>query len=211
MDHNPIAIRVFDAAAKAYQDAFMETALYHDSFDLFCAAIAPLNADVLELGCGPGNITHYLLKKRPDFRILGTDLSPNMLALALASNPASSFQLLDARKIRSLDRSFDGIMCGFCLPYLSPAETTALIRDAAAMLRSNGILYLSTMEDDPDKSGFKAQSSGKGEAAFTYYYRAGYLTDVLHANGFTLLDVSRKVYSGRDGKTVTDLLIIAST
>lgn len=209
MDHNPIAIRVFDAGAKAYQDAFMDTALYHDSFDLFCNAIEGRNAEVLELACGPGNITRYLLNKRPDLRILGTDLAPNMLDLARSNNAHAEFQLLDARAIGSLGRSFDAIMCGFCLPYLTPNEAKTLIRDAAAALRPKGVLYLSTMEDDPEKSGFKPSSSGKGEAAYIQFYRADFLTDALYASGFTLLDLSRKVYTGRNGEIVSDVLIVA--
>jgi predicted TPR repeat methyltransferase len=209
MDLNPIAIRVFNAWAQGYSEAFMDTAYYHASFDRFLAAIAAGPAEVLELGCGPGNITRYLLDHRPELRILGTDLAPNMLELAREHNPAATFQLLDARDMLSLDRRFDAIMCGFCLPYLTPGETTALIGDAAALLRPGGVLYLSTMEDDPAKSGFKAPSTGKGEAAYIHYYQEAYLTETLAANGFTVLDLSRAHYVGRDGQPVTDLMIVA--
>lgn len=209
MDHNPIAIRVFDAWAKGYNEAFMDTALYHASFDRFLEAIAVPHAAVLELGCGPGNITHYLLGRRPDLKILGTDLAANMLRLARENNPKAEFQLLDARNIATLKRRFDGIMCGFCLPYLTPTETTGLIRDAASMLHPGGVLYLSTMEDDPARSGFKMPSSGKGEAAYIQYYQAAFLTDAMEANGFTVLDLSRVQYVGRDGKPVTDVMIVA--
>jgi len=209
MDLNPIAIRVFNAWANGYNEAFMDTSLYHASFDLFCDAIAPPNAEVLELGCGPGNITHYLLTKRPDLRILGTDLAPRMLELARTNNPGAAFRSMDARKVRSLGRMFDAIMCGFCLPYLTPQETTTLIQDASEVLRPGGVLYLSTMEDDPEKSGFKAPSTGKGEAAYIQYYQAAFLTEALEANGFTVLDLSRAHYVGRDGQPVTDLMLVA--
>jgi len=39
-------------------------------------------AKVLELACGPGNITKCLLSKRPDLEILATDIAPNILELA---------------------------------------------------------------------------------------------------------------------------------
>lgn len=209
MDHNPIAIRVFDAWAEAYNEAFMDTSMYHAMFDRFCTALQARNADVLELACGPGNITRYLLKQRPDLRILGTDLAPRMLELAQLNNPSASFQLLDARKILSLDRSFDAIVCGFCLPYLTPEETKDLIRDAASVLRPNGLLFLSTMEDDPARSGFKASSTGEGESAYIQYYEASFLTKTLQGNGFTVLHLDRKSYAGRDGMLTTDLLIVA--
>jgi ubiquinone/menaquinone biosynthesis C-methylase UbiE len=209
MDHNPIAVRVFNAWAQGYNEAFMDTSLYHASFDLFCDAIAPPKAEVLELACGPGNITRYLLTKRPDLRILGTDLAPNMLELARKNNPGASFQLMDARKVHSLGRTFDGIMCGFCLPYLTPHETTALIQDASEVLRPGGVLYLSTMEDDPARSGFKPSSTGQGESAYIQYYEGRFLTQTLEANGFTVLHLDRKAYAGRDGSLTTDVLIVA--
>jgi ubiquinone/menaquinone biosynthesis C-methylase UbiE len=187
----------------------MDTSLYHASCDRFCAAIEARNAEVLELACGPGNITHYLLNKRPDLRILGTDLAPNMLELARRNNPGATFQLLDARNLSSLGRTFDAIMCGFCLPYLTPEEAITLIRDAAGVLSPGGVLYLSTMEDDPARSGFKPSSTGKGESAYIQYYEGRFLTEALEANGFTVLHLDRKAYAGRDGQLTTDLIIVA--
>ena len=41
---------------------------------------------VLEIACGPGNITKYISRLRPDFQITAIDLSPNMIELAKANN-----------------------------------------------------------------------------------------------------------------------------
>ncbi len=42
--------------------------------------IAPAGATVFDLGCGPARYLSYLARRRPDLRIHGIDLSPNMLA-----------------------------------------------------------------------------------------------------------------------------------
>lgn len=209
MDHNPIAIRVFDAAAERYRELFMDTSLYHTSFDGFLDLLPTSGSSVLELACGPGNITRYLLDRRPDLDILGTDLAPRMLELARVTCPEAQFQLLDARKIGSLQRSFHGILCGFCLPYLTAKETETLFRDAGAILHPQGVFYVSTMEDDPAKSGFRTPSDGKGEAAYITFYQAEFLTQALVAAGFTVQDVQRVSYPGRDGSPTTDVLITA--
>jgi ubiquinone/menaquinone biosynthesis C-methylase UbiE len=209
MDHNPIAIRVFDAAAERYSELFMDTSMYHGSFDGFLDLLPTRGSSVLELACGPGNITRYLLDRRPDLNILGTDLAPRMLELARLHCPEAQFQLLDARRITSLERSFHGILCGFCLPYLTADEAAALFRDAAAMLHPQGALYVSTMEDDPAKSGFKKPSDGKGEATYTTYYQGEFLTTALTEAGFAVRAVQRVSYPGRDGSPTTDLLITA--
>jgi len=208
-DRTALAVRVFDAWASEYDKVFQDTSRYHAAFHRFCDVVTPLHAEVLELGCGPGNVTRYLLQRRPDLRILATDLAPNMLELARGYHLPATFALLDARAISSLGRSFDAIVCGFCLPYFSPAETTAFIRDAFSVLRNKGSLFISTMENDPAKSGYKAPSSGQGESAYIQYYQGEALCKELEGSGFSIRDVMRERYTGRDGAPVTDLMIIA--
>jgi trans-aconitate methyltransferase len=151
MDKNTITKKTWNKYAKEYQDKFMDMDLYYDTYDLFCTLIEKKNAEVFEIACGPGNITRYLLTKRPDFNILGIDLASNMIDLAKINNPEADFQLMDCREIGKVDKKYDAIMCGFCLPYLSREESEKLISDVSGLLKLNGVLYLSTMEDDNDK------------------------------------------------------------
>lgn len=207
MDKTKIAVDVFNKYANEYQNKFMDFDLYNESFDLFCDHIVKANANILELACGPGNITQYLLKKRPDFKILGIDLSLNMITLAKINNPEAEFQLMDCRDIGTIHKKQDAIMCGFCLPYLSKEESIQLISDASKLLEYNGIFYLSTMEDDYSKSGFKKGSSG--EEIFMHYHQADYLTQALEENDFKMINLQRKDYTEHDGSKTIDLLIIA--
>jgi 2-polyprenyl-3-methyl-5-hydroxy-6-metoxy-1,4-benzoquinol methylase len=207
MDKTKIAVNVFNKYASSYQQKFMDVSMYHDSFDLFCSYIEKENAEILELACGPGNITKYLINKRPDFKILGTDLAPNMIEFAKINNPTAEFELLDCRDIASLKNKYDGIMCGFCLPYLTKEEAQKLIQDSFYVLRPNGILYISTMEDDYKKSGFRKGS--QGDEIFMHYYEAEYLTQTLTENQFKILKVDRKEYSAPDKSKVVDLILIA--
>lgn len=207
MDQTKIAVDVFNKLANVYQDKFMDVSLYHDSFDVFCKNIVSENATVLELACGPGNITQYLLKKRPDLKILGTDLAPNMIALAKTNNPKANFDLLDIKEIKNLNTQFDAIMCGFGLPYLSKKEAIQLIADSSQMLNSRGIIYISTMEDDNSRSGFQKGSSG--DEIFMNYHQENYLTKALEDNGFTIIELQRKNYLHNQQDT-TDLILIAT-
>lgn len=207
MDKTQIAVSVFDKLANLYQDKFMDTGMYHESFNLFCDAIGPKAATILEVGCGPGNITKYLLSKRPDLRILGTDLAPNMIALAKLNNPGAEFQLLDSRDIDKLDKKFDGIMSGFCLPYLSREESIDFIRKASALLYKNGLVYISTMEDDYSKSGFRKGSTG--DEVYMHFHQADYLQAALKQYDFDIIHLERIQYPGPGETITTDLVIIA--
>ena len=206
MDQNKIAVDVFNKLAKTYQDKFMNVDLYKDSFDFFCQNIKIKNAEILELACGPGNITKHLLDKNPALKILGIDLAPNMIDLAKVNNPSAEFQVMDCRNIETLDKTFDAIMCGFCLPYLSKKETSKLFLDASELLNSSGIFYLSTMEDDYSNSTFKKGSSG--DEIFMHYYPFDFLEKELKKNSFQILFSDRKEYFHNEEKT-TDLIIIA--
>jgi 2-polyprenyl-3-methyl-5-hydroxy-6-metoxy-1,4-benzoquinol methylase len=203
------AVDVFNQCATAYQEKFMDVDLYNDSFDWFCYGIITENATVLELACGPGNITRYLLKKRHDFKILGTDLAPNMIELAKINNPTAEFQLMDCRDIAKINKKYDAIMCGFALPYLSKEEAIQLISDASKILNPNGVLYLSTMiETEDDKSGLKSSSSGEFQT-YIHYHQTEYLVQALEDNGFKINHLQHQNYPTTDGTKTIDLLIIA--
>lgn len=202
------AVEVFNQNAVSYQNRFMDLSNYHKGLDLFCDAINNPNAKILELACGPGNITQYLLKKHPNYRILATDLAPNMLELAQKNNPSATVQLLDCRKIKSLNQKFDGIICGFGLPFLTKEETIKFIQDAADALNSQGVLYISTMEDEFTKSGYKTSSTGEYRIYYNYH-EAKYLIKALEMNGLDVLDIHRIDFKESDNTITKDLIIVA--
>lgn len=207
MNQTKIAVDIFNKLATAYQEKFMDVSMYHDSLDVFCNSIKKEKPEILELACGPGNITKYLLQKRPDFKILGSDLAPNMIELAKINNPTAHFELMDCRAITSLSRKYDGILCGFGLPYLSKEEAIQFIKDVNQKLNQNGILYISTMEDDNSKSGFKTGSTG--DKMYQNFHQADYLSATLEENGFRIIHLERKEYFYNEQQT-TDLIIIAT-
>ena len=158
----------WNKVALLYQDKFMDLDLYNETYDFICNNIVKDKAKILEIGCGPGNITKYLLSKRPDFEIFGIDIAPNMIELAKRNNPTANFAILDSRKIDEIESRFDGIICGFCLPYLSQTDSQKLIADSYKLLNENGLLYLSFVEGDPGKSDFKVASSG--DRVYFYFH-----------------------------------------
>jgi trans-aconitate methyltransferase len=206
MDLGKAAADIFNKYASDYQTKFMNVDLYADSLNFFCDGIKKQNPDVLELACGPGNITKYILDKRPDLKIFATDLAPNMIGLAKQNNPSAEFAIMDCREIKNLNKRFDAVMCGFCLPYLSKEEALQLISDSAELLDHDGVIYISTMEDDNSKSGFKKGS--KGDEIFMNYHEEGYLRSALEKNNFEIVFTDRK-NSTSNNEAVVDLILIA--
>jgi 2-polyprenyl-3-methyl-5-hydroxy-6-metoxy-1,4-benzoquinol methylase len=161
MDRYRETFDTWNNIASIYQDKFMDLALYNHTYDYICTSIDKPKAKLLEIGCGPGNITKYLLSKRPDFDIFGIDIAPNMIELAKLNNPTAHFEVMDSRQINNLETRYDGIICGFCLPYLSHIESNELISNSYDLLNDNGLIYLSFVEGDPNKSDFKVGSGGR--------------------------------------------------
>jgi trans-aconitate methyltransferase len=168
MDRYKETFETWNKVAKLYEDKFMDLDLYDDTYDFICNSIIKDKAKILEIGCGPGNITKYILSKRPDFDIYGIDIAPNMIELAKKNNPTARFAIIDIRQIDGIKTKYDGIVCGFCLPYLSQTDRIKLIADCYKLLNENGLLYLSFVEGDPNKSDFQVGSSG--DRSYFYFH-----------------------------------------
>jgi 2-polyprenyl-3-methyl-5-hydroxy-6-metoxy-1,4-benzoquinol methylase len=192
VDRYQETFNTWNKVAKLYQDKFMDLDLYDDTYDTFCEAVNIENATILEIGCGPGNITKYLLNKRPDFRIEGIDISPNMIELAKANNPTADFKVMDCRKIDKLKSKFDGIICGFCFPYLSEPDSSKLVKDCGNLLNDKGVIYISFVEGDYIKSGFQIASSG--DRTYFYFHTLDSLAKELATNNFETIKLLNKNY-----------------
>ena len=206
MDRYKETFDTWNKIASLYQDKFMELDLYNDTYDFICNSIDKPNAKLLEIGCGPGNITKYLIAKRPDFDIFGIDIAPNMVELARQNNPAAHFAVMDSRQINNLDSKYDGIVCGFCLPYLSQTETNELISNSYNLLSDNGLLYLSFVEGDPDKSDFKAGSGGR---VYFYYHKLDDITLQLNSFKFGEIKIFKVKYKISETKFDTHTILTA--
>ena len=208
MDNYKKTFQTWDKVASIYGDKFMDMDLYNDTYDIFCQLVKITNPTIFEIGCGPGNITKYMSGKRPDFKIEAIDTSPNMIELAKKNNPAALFTVMDCREIDKLMSTFDGVVCGFCMPYLSKGDCIKLIKDCSTLLNSAGLFYFSVIENDYNKSSFETSSDGQ-HTMFIYYHQEDYLMLALKENNFEILELIRKNYLKNDGTAQLNLIVIA--
>ncbi|MEV4756713.1 trans-aconitate 2-methyltransferase [Micromonospora sp. NPDC049559] len=66
-------------------------------FDLVARVAADRPREVVDLGCGPGNLTAALATRWPDARVRGVDSSPEMIERAVARGSAVDFTVGDVR------------------------------------------------------------------------------------------------------------------
>lgn len=209
MDTFEISVKRFDEFASEYAERFMNIDSYRIHFDKFCDLIDNKQPNILELACGPANVTRYLKQRFPDSNILAIDLAPRMIDIAKQTVNGVDFRVMDVRNIKSLDLKFDSIMCSFCLPFLSKSDTDKLISDCSDKLNRNGILYISTMEGDETRAGFESTSfSGDSKVYFNYHMQQD-LDKSLVNNGFSIDYNIRQNYYESDGSITIDLVMIA--
>lgn len=208
MDPYHLTFESWNRLASLYQEQFMQVDLYDDTYDRFCQLLPPTHPKVLEIGCGPGNITRYLLDKRPDMYLEALDVAPNMVELAQQNNPSAHFRVMDCRDLGALTGRYNGIMCGFCLPYLSEGDCLKLFGDCADRLLPGGVLYVSAIEGPYSMSGIERGSSVT-EAMYVYYYEEPFLRQALEKNSFEVKEVIRKVYVRAGRPDSNNIILIA--
>ena len=208
MKKHSITQATYNKVAEKYWEKVTCLDQYNASYDTFCELL-PKKAKVFEMGCGPGNVTQYVLNKRPDLQYTASDLSPNMLALAKKHNPKVHFLKLDCRAIGGLTQKINAIIGAFVLPYLDKAECAALISDCAKLLTPKGVLYMSTMEGDYAQSGFENTSFSDDDQVYIQYHQEAFLRECLIKNGFEVLHLIKQPCHEPDGRVYNDMIFMA--
>src|SRR5947207_9052577 len=85
------------------------------------SSLITANAQVLDVGCGTGDLSIELFEKTAA-RVIGIDFCRPMLQLAKQKAPRLKFIEGDALKLPFADATFDGVTIGFALRNLSSVE-----------------------------------------------------------------------------------------
>jgi len=96
---------------------------------------------VCDLGCGPGQVGHYLQKR--GVRVCGVDLSPEMITRARALNPNIDFTCADMRALPVSNSSWAGIVAFYAIVNLAATELESVFGEIQRALQPDGLLLLS--------------------------------------------------------------------
>lgn len=118
-----------ELAGKPLDRAFL------DAFAERCAG-----RPILDLGCGPGHVAHYLASRGA--RALGIDLSPEMIAEARATYPDLAFRTGDMFALPLADAAVGGVVAFYAIVHLRTDELVAPLREMHRVLAPGGLLAL---------------------------------------------------------------------
>jgi SAM-dependent methyltransferase len=94
--------------------------------------------EVLEVGCGPGQVAAYLGDRGVTVR--GLDLSPEMIGEATRRYPAIRFEVGDFGALPDPDGSLAGVVAFYAIVHLPTAALAAAFRELARALAPGGLL-----------------------------------------------------------------------
>lgn len=208
MDAYQTTFDTWDKLAELYYEKFSVIRIYDETYNHFCSLLTKQHSTVLEIGCGPGNVTRYLLDHRPDLKITGLDIAPTMIDYARKMSPEAEFAVLDIRNLDQMNGKYDAIFNGFCVPYQSKEDLEKFIADSHTLLNSEGILYLSCIEGDYEKSGMETGSKPEYRMQ-VFYYSEEQIQTYLSKTGFNTIEVERIAYPSQDESKQVHLIVMA--
>ena len=129
---------VFSRHAAAYQrrlELVMERGEARGRLRAIELADAQPGMRVLDLACGPGNLSSRLAARvRPGGEVVGVDLAGGMIELARAAGiPNARFEVMDIEQLGFDDASFDVAVCGHGLQFAG--DLSQALREVHRVLR----------------------------------------------------------------------------
>ena len=204
MNKNQIeTIESYNQSSKDFMDKIGSLKNYNETYD-YLINLLNENDNVLDLACGPAQISRYLLD-RINLNITGVDLSVEMLKIAKNNIPKGIFLNYSIVTFKP-DISYNLIILGFGIPYLDKNQTIQYIKNCASMLIDNGYIYISFM--DCDNEGFEKTSFGGENRFYIYYHKKENIKNILEDNGIEIIKEYTFDYNEKDGRITKDIVLI---
>lgn len=205
MKRNSDIKNIYEKYSSRFFDKIASLSNYEKTYDRLLEYLKD-NSSILDLACGPGNISKYLKDKYADPSITGIDFSERMLDLARKNIPDGKFIAGDVLDLE-MKEEYDSVIFGFGLPYLNIDEFENLLYRIKESLVDNGIFYLSFM--DGDRSGFEKTSFTGSDLLLTYYHPENAVRKLLSKHGFVITDEFVLDYKESDGSVTKDIVYIS--
>ncbi len=89
---------VYQNYAEEFDKKIAGLTIYNASYDYLLRHIED-DASILDLACGPGNVSQYFISRKPDLSITGVDISDEMIDIARSRIVNGKFIVKDICKV----------------------------------------------------------------------------------------------------------------
>ena len=162
MEHSAVT-RYWDAVHESYT---RDSVVYDDWLDRFDVLIAGCQTPIIDLGCGSGNDTKYLLEKGKT--VIACDQSVRAVEHIRKNFPKiHSVKHFDMRNGLPFENDFtEIIIADLSLHYFSEEETASILRELSRVLKRDGVLLMRVNSVKDVNHG-----AGQGEEVQPHYYK----------------------------------------
>lgn len=133
----------YNRIAKDWFKEHKEDTWWIEGINRFISFLRP-NALVLDVGCGAGLKSKYIIEKR--LQIVGIDFSREMIEIAKQKVKKGEFYVMDLKDIMKLPQLFDGILVHQVLIHFPKKEIKNILQIIISKLRQKGYLYIVVKE-----------------------------------------------------------------
>lgn len=193
---------VYKKYAKEFDEKIGSLTIYNESYDYLLNHIED-GASILDLACGPGNVSYYLKNKKPGLSITGVDISEEIIDIAKRKIQDGEFIVKDICEVK-FETKFDCVVCAFAIPYLNLGETDHVAKTISRSLKSNGLFYISFIEGS--KEGYEKTSFTENDKLFVYHHPQKAIFNILDKHALSVIKKFEIDYHEEDG-TITDEVI----
>lgn len=201
-DRQDIIKNAYNKAAKAYADKcfyeLYDKPLDKKLYDLFFERVVNKGV-VLEIGCGPGEVSNYLKMKGID--IIGLDISEKMIEIAKQLNPFIDFRIGNVFNLKFNDNSVAGIVAPYLIVNFKLNDVLKAFSEIHRVLIEKGQLLISFHSGKEERviNDFFV----KGNTIPYTYFEPDEIKDKLTETGFEIIEyINRLPYKG-EGTTRT--------
>ncbi len=183
--------RAWDKIAENYDDRTSQE--LGDTFNEY-TRLLPVNGRVLDLGCGTG-LPHDGYLVEAGFRVVGVDLSGEMVRVAALNVPEAVFHRMSMNEIGFRDE-FDGVMSSFSMLLLSPELFRETVKRIHAALADGGYFFLALNEpvDEPEDAESEAFTNIMGQDMYSRAYIVEEIEEIFQPFGFKQVKFNRVVH-----------------
>lgn len=163
--------------------------------DRFLQLIEALNPKILDVGCGNGKDTAYLMAKGAT--VVGIDYSSKMLQEAKRHVQNGVFYLMDMRNLEFPNNTFDGVWANGCIYHVPKVKLSQVLKEVIRVLKPLGIFSFNAkggtgegLEDNP--------KSFAGGPRFYAYYTISEMKEHLQEAGLEVIEAKnypKKIFS----------------
>ena len=186
MNQNEIN-EAYDSAAQAYVDRCFNELDYKPLDRLLLdrfVALTQKKGVLCDIGCGPGEIAHYLHTKGCD--VVGIDISEKMIEQAKKLDPNVTYKVGDMFGLDEPEAAFSGVCAFYAIVNFRYDKIRKILKEYHRVLENNGVLLLAFHVDE--KEIHVDDFFGGGKPLDFYYHDESVVISMLRETGFRIIE-----------------------